>query len=143
MIRYSERQWRNMAKSKRPVGAPPRPSKKSAAEIALTYLESCKVNYQIPYKEELAGLLDITDETLALWCKDDDELSATIKRIEDLQSYNLQKGGLEGKINTTMAIFLLKANHGKIETEKKLLGGVDGNNLEIKFVEEKFGEINE
>jgi hypothetical protein len=36
-------------------------------------------------------------------------------------------GGKE--VNSTMAIFLLKANHGMIETEKKMLVGENGESL--------------
>lgn len=62
--------------------------------------------------------LGINDDTLNEWCKVREDFSATIKGIKDYQKMRLMNDGLLGKVNSTMAIFLLKANHNMIETDR-------------------------
>jgi hypothetical protein len=76
------------------------------------YIKLCLNNKRIPYIEELALELDVNDDTLVEWGKDHDEFSATIKRLKMLQKLCFKRDALERKIHPTMAIFLLKANHG-------------------------------
>jgi hypothetical protein len=53
------------------------------------------------------------------------EYSAAIKRIDSFQKEQLMDDGLYGgkEVNASMAIFLLKANHGLVETEKRIIAG--------------------
>ena len=48
------------------------------------------------------------------------EFLNAIKRLKTYQKYKLINDGLYGgkKVNTAMAIFLLKVNHGMVETSK-------------------------
>ncbi len=103
-----------------------RPTKYSPAMVAKAkaYYQRClrakdstgKQVIRIPWVEELALELDIDDDTIVEWCKDDDkkEFSATIKKLNTLQQLRLSQRTL-GK-NPAGSIFLLKVNHNKKET---------------------------
>lgn len=90
----------------------------------------------LPTLEGLSLELGIDDETIIEWAKIHPEFSAAIKRIKAAQKQVLMNDGMYGgkEVNATMAIFLLKANHGMIETDRKLLGGLDGGDLVIKTI---------
>lgn len=70
----------------------------------------------VPYIEDIAILLGIDDDSVNEWTKTHDEFSATIKRAKILQRKFLKQQGLSNKVNVSMAIFLLKANHRLIES---------------------------
>jgi hypothetical protein len=91
-----------------------RPSKYSEEMHAKSdaYIKLCLSNKRIPYIEELALELGVNDDTLVEWGKDHDEFSATIKRLKMVQRLCFKRDALERKIHPTMAIFLLKVNHG-------------------------------
>lgn len=76
---------------------------------------------RIPTIEGLARVLKIDTDTINDWVKHDDkkEFSVAIKKLKEAQKEKLMQLGLQGKYNPAMSIFLLKANHGMIETEKK------------------------
>lgn len=102
----------------------------------------------LPTIEGLAEELEVDADTIDNWASakypddyEDKELAGklkypeffgTIKEIKNKQKKQLMEDGMYGgkEVNSTMAIFLLKANHGMIETEKKLIGNSDGSNLE-------------
>ena len=62
-----------------------------------------------------------------------DKLRGAIKRVRHAQKEELQDDGLFGgkECNVAMAIFLLKANHGMVETSRQELVGKDGQPLTI------------
>jgi hypothetical protein len=62
-----------------------------------------------------------------------DELRGAIKKIFNAQKEELVDDGLFGgkEVNVAMAIFLLKANHGMVETSRQELVGKDGQPLTI------------
>lgn len=89
---------------------------------------------------ELSLILGVDDDTIVEWCKIYKEFSASIKAIKKLQEQRLQFNGLNGKFNNTMSIFLLKCNHGYIETSRQEITGRDGEPLSgfnIKINKEK------
>jgi hypothetical protein len=96
-----------------------RPSKYSPeiAEKAADYVRRMIKKQQVPYIEELALILNVNDDTLVEWAKEHDEFSATVKKLKTLQKLCLKRDALERKVHPTMAIFLLKANHGLSEKE--------------------------
>ncbi len=79
---------------------------------------------RMPFIEELAMECSVNDETITEWTKIDgnEEYSATIKNIKNLQKLRTVQQGYGAK-NPTFAIFMLKANHGMMETEKRVLAG--------------------
>lgn len=101
-----------------------RPSKynETMLQKAKDYYLLCKEKRAIPYIEELALQCDVNDETITEWTKLDEDYSATIKNIKNLQKLALTHRGFK-MTNPTFAIFLLKVNHGMIESEKRILTG--------------------
>lgn len=114
-------------------------------QLADEYLATCgREQTKLPKVSEFCReYIGVTDETVELWIKgenlpegaDTTELIASIKRIKDAQKEELQDDGLFGgkEVNNAMAIFLLKANHGMIETIRKELVGKDGQPLQFSF----------
>jgi hypothetical protein len=104
-----------------------RPSKynEGKLDIATKYVKDCINANHIPYIEELALLCDVDDTTLLNWCdyKENKEFLATIKRLKTLQKFRLMQRVSSPKGNPTGSIFILKANHNMIETEKRILAG--------------------
>lgn len=92
----------------------------------------------VPYKEELAIKMGIHSETLLEWGKKAEfhpEITEALKTVEDYQKLRLQQRVM-GRYNPTGAIFLLKANHKFIETEKQILAGDRSEPVQIEIVEE-------
>ena len=91
---------------------------------------------ELPTIEGLARYLGVARDTIYEWIKPEYkhiEFSDTIKEIEEAQKAQLINDGMYGgkEVNSTMAIFLLKCNHGMIETERRLVGGLDGGPLVV------------
>lgn len=92
----------------------------------------------IPYIEELAIELSAHRETVMEWAKNEADhplFSDTIKRLQDVQRLRLQQRVM-GRYNPTGAIFLLKANHGLMESEKKILAGDKNEPIQVEIIEE-------
>lgn len=102
------------------------------------YLATCgRENTELPTIEGLCIFLDIDDDTCVEWSKKYKEFSASVKDIMRRQKNQLINDGMYGgkEINSGMAIFLLKANHGMIETEKKILSGDSNSPLTVKVLD--------
>lgn len=103
----------------------------------LLYAEYCEGKVDgsphVPYLQELCGYdyLDILTTQLWGWVNSKTheaehlELSNTIKKIMERQQLRLLQRSLAAQ-NPAGAIFQLKANHGMVETEKTLVGGIKG-----------------
>lgn len=81
-----------------------------------------KRRLKMPLLEELARLCGVHGETLTEWEKEYTEFSETLKMLRELQKERIIQRGF-GMGNPTFAIFMLKANHGMMETEKRILSG--------------------
>lgn len=95
-----------------------RPTKYNEDKLAIARDYVAKTD--MPFIEELAGLLDVTSDTVRNWEERDEEFLLTIKKLEQKQKLALMKGGISKQFNNVMCIFLLKANHGLIEAEKQI-----------------------
>lgn len=135
-------------------GAGGRPSKltQDVLDKTLAYFERKKSRKEAPYVEELAVYeLDVSTETIRNWCKkvenkDDykrlrpaqkklhSEFFGTIKKLSDMQLFHYKVRGLKDGRNS-VAIFLMKANHGMIETNKTQLSGPNDGPIEYKPIE--------
>lgn len=96
------------------------------------YVESCLLNSKkFPTIEDLALLLDLDEDTVLVWATESYPdthkqagklkkplFSGTYKKVKVLQKRYLQRNGLTGKTNAAVSIFLLKVNHGLVETTK-------------------------
>lgn len=104
------------------------------AEAVDSYiLTTGKENMTLPKREGLAKFLHVNVDTVQEWCKIYPEFSVAVKKIDELQKERLMDDGLYGgkEVNSPMAIFLLKANHGMIETEKRILAGDQENPIKV------------
>lgn len=96
------------------------------------YISSCtNEQMELPTVEGLALKLDVDDDTLVEWAKIHNDFADVFYKLKMSQKKELVNGGMYGgkEINVAMAIFLLKANHGLIETSRTELTGKDGKNL--------------
>lgn len=79
------------------------------------YISSCgREATELPSIEGLAIHLEVNPDTLYEWSEKHPQFSETIKRILIKQKKQLMDDGMYGgkEVNSAMAIFLLKANHG-------------------------------
>ena len=107
--------------------------------LAVEYIKTCgrenvKDGQLLPRLPKLVDFyikLDISREAASEWRKKSPNFNAACNFISSRQEATLEDEGLYGgrAINAAMAIFLLKANHGKIETEKRIVQGTMGINL--------------
>lgn len=107
-------------------------------DVIKQYVETCgREQTKLPKRVDIALLLDVDDDTLVEWEKIHPEFSAAIKAVDKLQMSQLVDDGLYGgkEINSGMAIFLLKANHGMIETERKQLVGENNGAITVKVLD--------
>lgn len=88
----------------------------------------------VPYIEKLALELDVDEDTVANWCKAHEEFFGTIKKIKSLQKLRLYGKSME-KTSSTGAIFQLKVNHDMVETERRLLGGLNGGAMQVEILD--------
>lgn len=108
-------------------------------KLANEYLSTCgRENTKLPKISEFCREYIKSDEETVVqrWLEGKqlpkgqnvDGLRGAIKKVKDFQKEQLMDDGLYGgkEVNNAMAIFLLKANHGMIETERKEFVGKDG-----------------
>ena len=102
----------------------------------------------VPFLEELCDedYLDISEDTITNWVEHAHDEVAHAELIRAIKTLMMrQKGFLKKRVlgdkNPTGGIFLLKANHGLIETEKQMLvGGQQGDQpvrYDIRIVPKK------
>jgi len=81
------------------------------------YVDKIEKSDQLATTEGLALHLKINIDTVNEWRKIHNAFSVTVKRIKALQKNSLMEKGLKAEWNPTMAIFLLKANHGLVDRQ--------------------------
>ena len=85
------------------------------------YLSMCsREQTEVPTVEGLALKLGVDDDTLVRWSKKYDKFKKVMTKLKMKQKTQLINDGLYGgkEVNQAMAIFLLKANHNMIETDR-------------------------
>lgn len=87
---------------------------------AKDYLAFSLKNKNLPLIEELARICEVDSDTINNWTDKNEEFFGAIKRIKELQKERIILKGFSAK-NPTFSIFMLKANHGMMETEKQVL----------------------
>lgn len=101
--------------TKRPEGRPTKYIPEIIYPKIDQYLAMCgRENMELPTVEGLANHLEVNPDTIYEWDKVHPEFSEYLKRISALQKNQLMNDGMYGgkEVNSTMAIFLLKAVHG-------------------------------
>ena len=97
--------------------------------LADEYLKTCgREQTKLPKLLEFYEKLDISAETADTWKDKYPQFLDACKKISAHQQNELIDDGLFGgkEVNPGMAIFLLKVNHGMIETERKEFMGKGG-----------------
>lgn len=114
-----------------PGGRPPKiANEERAISILDEYLSYCEENKLIPYQSELASdWMDISEDTLQRYEDKWPTFAERIKKLESKQKTHLLRG--EG----AMSIFQLKANHGMMETEKRVLAGDRNEPIRVEVVD--------
>ena len=90
------------------------------------YLQTCgRLQTKLPKLTEYYRYVDISHQCADEWKDKYPDFGEACKKIEELQEETLIDDGLYGgkEVNPGMAIFLLKVNHGMVETEKKIFEG--------------------
>lgn len=113
-----------------PAGRPTKYNKNMLQTAYDYYNTALDDEAMFPSVDDLSLRLGIDDDTVVEWAKVKPEFSAAVKRIKALQKLRLQASGLTNKVNPTMAIFLLKVNHGLIETSRNEHTGAEGGPIE-------------
>lgn len=103
------------------------------------YLTMCgRENTELPTVEGLAQYINVNADTIFEWAKRYPDFSEYIKKLKDKQKNQLINDGMYGgkEVNSTMAIFLLKAIHGLKENDPSSLTqiNIEDKNNTIKFV---------
>ena len=112
---------------------------KAYNKLAEEYLQTCgREQTKLPKVSQFCReYIGANEDTVNLWLNNEDldtqELLGAIKRVKEAQYEELMDDGLFGgkEVNNAMAIFLLKANHGMVETSRQELVGKDGQPLTI------------
>jgi len=113
--------------------------KRDYGKLANDYLEMCgREQTKLPILTEFCReYIGVNEDTVNKWLKDKKKkkLIGAVKKVRSAQKEQLMNDGMYGgkEVNSTMAIFLLKVNHGMVETEKRILEGSGVNiTLDIK-----------
>lgn len=90
-------------------------------------LDVILTNKEIIYLGEIFEDLPYSRQRYSEWAtqfKENDEISDTIKRIDDILESRVNTAGLKGKANSTIVIFNLKNNYGwRDKTEQDVTSG--------------------
>jgi hypothetical protein len=127
----------NTTKIQKHAGGRPTKYTPDMVQSANEYIESCgRQQQELPTIEGLALKLGVDDTTVLKWGSDNPEFLATIKNLKYLQKTQLMNDGMYGgkEVNAGMAIFLLKANHGLIETNRTEFTGKGGEPITVQFL---------
>jgi len=68
---------------------------------------------------------EYSPQRISEWAKKYTMFSETIKKIKSILEERINRGGLEGKLNPTMAIFNLKNNYGWKDRQEVEVDNVD------------------
>lgn len=83
-----------------------------------SYTQDCLTKQRIPWLEEFCNNNEISERTLRDWCKAHDEMGEAREHLMMVQKMILKQLCISKGTHAAGPIFLLKANHGFIETEK-------------------------
>lgn len=98
------------------------------------YLSECEKRGEFPTKELFAIEYGASIDAFIEWSQKFPKFRNAMKKLESYQKGALMSGALSGKLRETTAIFLLKANHGMMETSRTEITGKDGKDLQINVI---------
>jgi hypothetical protein len=101
------------------------------------YVKTCgREATELPTIEGFAAYVDVDPDTIGNWGDAFPEFFGAIKKMKARQKNQLINDGLYGgkEVNQAMAIFLLKANHGMVETSRMEVSGENGGPIQYKII---------
>lgn len=92
---------------------------------------------QVPTRAGFAKRIGVDVDTLKNWENPTEhpEFFGALKALDAQQEDMLANGGLTGTHNATMAIFLLKNNHGYTDKTQQELSGPNGGPMQFERIE--------
>lgn len=106
--------------------------KREFIKEADNYLIECKNARKIPFLEEFAERLRVSTDSLKRWSEANEDFCGAVDRIMDHQRLTLKTLGIK---SPSVIIFLLKSDHGMIETDRIQHEGKGGEPLSIIFTD--------
>ena len=106
--------------------------------MADKFIENVRELGQLPHIYDLAEYLGVDSDTINNWGKSHPVFFGTIKKLKKLQEKKLMEKGLDNTWNSSMAIFLLKANHGFVDKVVNI--NVESPESKVEKLLEKMGE---
>jgi hypothetical protein len=107
------------------------------------YLKTCgRDQTKLPKRVDIAMLLEVDEDTLNNWAKKHKDFFGALSHVDQKQKSTLIDDSFYGgrEINANVGMFLLEANHGMIRTERKMLVGEEGKEINVKVIEDKKNE---
>lgn len=91
---------------------------------------------KLPKRVDIALLLGVNEDTLNNWAKVYPNFLGALTRVDNYQKSQLMDDGMYGgkEVNPNVAIFLLKANHGLIETSRTEVTGAYGEPFSVAIL---------
>jgi len=87
----------------------------SMIEKAQKYVKKCVEDNEIPYLEELALSLGVSEWTLKNWEMSNPEFSEVFKLLKTTQKLDIKRKALTERVNPGIAKLLLSAEHDVVE----------------------------
>ena len=111
-----------------------RPTKyrKSFIKEAEKYLQDCKNARKVPFLEEFAVRIGVSEDSVQRWVKAKEEFCGAVERIKDRQCMELKLMGLK---YPSVLIFLLEADHGMVRAGRIQHEGSVSKPLNIIFTD--------
>ena len=113
------------------MGRPKNP--KYDIDFVIDTIEEYIANTELPIFKEVCVMNNWCNEYIYQMAKENEDLSHSIKKLSDKKEVELERGGLTGKYNKTMAVFSLKQLgwKDKIELEQTVN---NGNGIKVEMV---------
>ena len=99
------------------------------------YTKDCLSKHQVPWLEEFCFKNEVSERTSRDWCKAHDEMLEAHDYLMTVQKMILKQLSISKGSNAAGPIFLLKANHGMIETDRIQHAGDDVEPLTLIFTD--------
>ena len=109
-------------------------SEKYKTEFVLKQMNDYIDNTELPIFKEVCYLNNWDTARIYQLGNAHEEILDTIKKLSNKKEAELEKGGLTGKYNPTMAVFSLKQLGWKDRQEVEVGSNKDSNSIKVEFV---------
>ena len=109
-------------------------SEKYKTEFVLKQMNDYIDNTELPIFKEVCYQNNWDTARIYQLGNEHEEILDTIKKLSNKKEAELEKGGLTGKYNPTMAVFSLKQLGWKDRQEVEVNGNKESNSIKVEFV---------